>query len=133
MFMYRFAITALAILMTGCAISPPTAQEAENADYGEYPSAYREIVKAHMEYRLKDPSSAIYNFLNTPKRDWYRLNTIYYGYGVCVAINAKNSYGGYTGNKVNYFLIKNDNIVMSRIPEDSFDQSIIGSFCQKLQ
>ncbi|MDR5772865.1 MULTISPECIES: hypothetical protein [unclassified Caballeronia] len=34
-----------------------------------------------------------------------------YGYLVCTDINAKNSYGGYTGAKRRWFLIRNGAVV----------------------
>lgn len=138
MFINRLVITTLSTLftvslMTACAINPTATEEAANANYGEYPTSYREIIKSYTEPHLKDPDSAKYNFINIPKPDRYKFISTQYGYGVCVNINAKNSYGGYTGNKLHYFLINNDKIVVAKIPEDSFDQAIIGSFCQKLQ
>ncbi len=65
-----------------------------------------------MGSRLKDPFSAQYNFLSGPEQQWSSFfGSIKFGYGVCVTINAKNSYGGYTGQKLHYFLIHNSNIV----------------------
>ena len=39
-----------------------------------------------------------------------------YGYSVCSDVNARNSFGGYTGMKTRWFLIRNGTIVRSNKP-----------------
>ncbi len=91
-------LTALAI--AGCA-SAPSADEVRRADYGVYPSAYRDAVKTYYGQVLKDPDSLLIRDYGDPHTFWYgsRFQKARYGYLVCVTYNAKNSYGGYVGYK----------------------------------
>ncbi|WP_250492800.1 hypothetical protein [Caballeronia sp. GAWG1-1] len=86
-----------------------------DADYGEYPSNCQDIIKAAMAKTLKDPESARYGDFSTPTKDQAIENMTehraVYGYLVCTDINAKNSYGGYTGAKRRWFLIRNGAVV----------------------
>lgn len=103
------------ILMTGCA-SAPTAEQISAADYGPVPERHEETVKSHMSMMLKDPGSATYTFTNGPAKMWLGggiFGQLKYGWGVCALVNAKNSFGGYTGAKKYFFLIRNDAVVES--------------------
>ena len=102
-------ILALTGLLVGCAT--PTQQEVAVADYGSYPTDFETIIKSHMQATLKDPESARYQFLNSPKSGWSSFGGVKYGYVVCAYINAKNSYGGYVGNRMSYFMIKNRRLI----------------------
>ncbi len=134
--------TALSFL-SGCAIGPSAAQRNDadisqwlaslpepGADYGAYPDNYREIIEAAMTGMLKDPDSARYSGFTQPKHDQVvevqyphrglildtsvaPKKTAIYGYAVCAAVNAKNSFGGYTGDKLYWFLIRNGQVVRS--------------------
>ena len=60
-----------------------------------------------MARQLKDPYSAKYTF-EEPRKGMCKDGLLlggekHYGYIVPVTINAKNSYGGYTGNELHYF------------------------------
>ena len=71
------------------------------ADHGPFPEDYEEIVRSHFADLLKDPDSARYSDFRGPKPNFLIVNkfeqSTKYGYVVCVHINTKNSYGGYTG------------------------------------
>jgi len=64
---------------------------------------------------LKDPESARYRF-GTPKKAYvneglaYGGGVAWYGWLVDVAVNAKNSFGGYTGAKPYVALFKNGRV-----------------------
>ena len=85
-----------------------------NADYGAHPENYEAIVKKLFSGLLKDPYSAEYSWVVKPTKS-YRLPKTHaafeklaaHGYAVCVNVNAKNSYGGYTGNSLYWILIFN--------------------------
>jgi hypothetical protein len=70
------------------------------------------VVKAYFEEILKDPESARYKF-DTPERAYRRAGwanrgrVAWQGYVIPVNVNAKNSYGGYTGYK-RYFALMRD-------------------------
>jgi hypothetical protein len=88
------------------------------ADYGDYPKNYESIIKSYMELRLKDPEAAQYKFIKQPKKSWLHPtfnasdSTFLYGYSLCVLINGKNSFGAYTGYSFNYFMIKNEEVII---------------------
>ena len=67
-----------------------------------------------MASRLKDPFSARYNFGQPQKGvsqdGWARGGKKHFGWIVPVSINAKNSYGGYTGDKQYYFFLSDGQI-----------------------
>lgn len=104
--------------MTGC-VTPPTPDEMAKIDYGSYPSDYENIINRYLRQVLKDPDSAKVEFLNRPTAQFHKKGPLFggginAGYGVCAYVNAKNSYGGYTGAKLHWFLIKN-----GRVTDDS--------------
>lgn len=93
---------SLAVAMLGgCAGLAPLPA---NSDFGPRPVAYEEAIKTHMERSLKDPDSARYRF-GQPRKGYankgmaFGGQVIFVGYIVPVQINAKNSFGGYTGFK----------------------------------
>jgi hypothetical protein len=104
-------LIALALL-AGC-VSMPTPQETGSANYGPYPSGYQQIVHQYFDATLKDPGSAQYAAMTKPKQYWVHrgLNTTVYGYLVCTAINAKNSFGGYVGFRNAGFLIRDGRVI----------------------
>ena len=108
-------ILALCLTVAGCVtIPPPTQYELLSASYGAYPQNYKAIVKEYMEDVLIDPTSVLYSRWTDAEEGWYRdfyEKRNVFGYRVCVWINGKNAYGGYTGSKLSYFLIRNGNVV----------------------
>lgn len=131
-------VTGTVLVLSGCADTAvqkkddvgawlATLPEA-NADYGSYPSNYQEIIKVAFAGQLKDPDSARYSNFTAPKYDQmvhldYVMHdnvivnaagvkkTAIYGYSSCVSVNAKNSFGGYTGNEQYWFLIRNGQVI----------------------
>jgi len=74
-----------------------------------------------MEGVLKDPYSAHYTFVPLGKT-WWRVGLLfggkkYVGYGVNIFVNAKNSYGGYTGDEEYGFVIRNGVIIRYITPD----------------
>ena len=86
-----------------------------NADYGSYPKNYQEIIRSSLEKSLKDPDSAKYSDYKEPKKEYYITDPtkreVLYGYAACVSVNAKNSYGGYSGSMPFWFLIKDSKVI----------------------
>ncbi|WP_395406253.1 hypothetical protein ACHMW6_06160 [Pseudoduganella sp. UC29_106] len=105
----HFGVAVLIVAISGCA-SPPTTQELALADYGPAPKNYKVTVTAHMQMLLKDPDSARYGFYIEPVKGYAGRQRVF-GWATCVMINAKNSFGGYTGAQQYFFLIRNDKIV----------------------
>lgn len=106
MFSFLFIFFVLGLIMNGCAETEkavPT-QKFSMADYGAKPSvqSYKAKIQAKIQAKLKDPYSAKFKFGN-PRRAHYELKhlkgTFIPGWIIPCIVNAKNSYGGYTGQK----------------------------------
>lgn len=109
--MRKIFIALFTLILVGCA-APPTQDQISSAYYGDKPDDYQEMIKGYIKATLKDPDSAKFTWLNDPKKGWYMWRgKTKYGWVVCVAVNAKNSYGGYTGNKAYYHLLQGNNII----------------------
>lgn len=107
----RLAVSALFVL-GGCT-SLPTPEQIRAADYGQYPENYEQIAKAFYDFSLKDPGSAQYRSISAPYKAYLgsRLDTTQYGWITCVTLNAKNSFGAYTGYSTDGLLIKNGSVI----------------------
>lgn len=105
------ALFATLLFLAGCATSfqkPP-----QDQNYGSPPSAPLEAAKAYFSDILKDPDSARYKLLScaraySNKGLAYGGDVAWAGYACFVTINAKNSFGGYTGAKPYTVLFTND-------------------------
>jgi len=89
-------------LLTSCA-SAPTQEDIDNADYGNSVATSECIMlaKSFISNRLKDPSSAQFNNVRC-YIGWEGNAPIVgvkttFGYRFVGNVNAKNSFGGYTG------------------------------------
>ncbi|WP_410707004.1 hypothetical protein [Citrobacter braakii] len=108
--MSAFMLIASAVAISGCAPKPPSQMQISSASYGSLPANYQEQIKNHMNSILKDPESARYTFQPTFKgysQDGSMSDSsggVRYGYVAPVLVNAKNSYGGYTGNQQYVFM-----------------------------
>ncbi|MCC8365837.1 hypothetical protein J8V57_06000 [Xenorhabdus sp. PB61.4] len=81
------------------------------ADYGSVPSNYKKLVKDQFEAALKDPDSAKYSNWTQPRQEViFENKSPVFGYSLCVNVNAKNSYGGYTGSQLHWIFIKNNQV-----------------------
>lgn len=116
MFKKSLLISSISLCLASCA-SAPTAEELVNADYGVPMSQAdcEKTVKDFAQYHLKDAASAQYQFGNCTKQ-WASSAPIFnlpkqYGYLMHVSINAKNSFGGYTGYQQYQFLMKDNRII----------------------
>ena len=81
------------------------AREAGNFGFGRPPSyrETRELILGHLKLTLKDPDSLRDLTIAKPAADCYRRGIgrrDVCGYKICVAYNAKNSFGAYIGRKV---------------------------------
>ncbi|MCZ7625983.1 MAG: hypothetical protein C3F12_11435 [Candidatus Methylomirabilota bacterium] len=123
------AALTLCALAAGC-VTPPTWDQLAAADYGSYPSDYEQIIKGYMQFVLKDPESARFQFLNTPKSGWRSFGEIKFGYVVCAHINAKNSYGGYVGNRMSYFMLKNGRVIDAVHGSEQYGEAVVSNLCK---
>ncbi|CNJ19119.1 Uncharacterised protein [Yersinia aldovae] len=111
--------------LVGCAPKAPSQVAVSTANYGVLPADYQEQIKVHMSNSLKDPDSAKYTFLPTFKgysQDGSMSSSgggVSYGYVAPVLVNAKNSYGGYTGNQ-KYVFIFSGGVMYDTTANDMF-------------
>lgn len=97
------------LFLAGCAsvVAKLPDAEAKAAAYPPIPD-YERMVKAYFASTLKDPYSAQYS-------DWFlhraylaRKGAPVFSYVVAVQVNAKNSYGGYTGKQMHMLWLNPD-------------------------
>lgn len=96
------------ILLNGCGIiySYKEAQLVKNASYEDYgtppPENYKELVADYIRAMLKDPESARFTAWEAPYRCSFEIDLATPGLGYCnyVVVNAKNGFGGYTGDNM---------------------------------
>jgi hypothetical protein len=112
----------LLTLVSGCASSIPSPEEIANGDYGAQPSQEECETIAERKIRsvLKDPNSAMFNHAICYRG--YGPNAIIlplqFGYWQEGTVNAKNSYGGYTGGTGYKVLINNGRAVRYCLVDD---------------
>ncbi|CAI8906201.1 MULTISPECIES: hypothetical protein [Pseudomonas syringae group] len=115
--MRSILMIALALsILSGCA-SKPTPEQIQAANYGAsvYQVDAEKAVRSFFQMYLKDPDSARYSFGTVYKG--YVVGSVFEGrkveggYLLEVAVNAKNSFGGYVGARNYRFLIRNDRLV----------------------
>lgn len=119
-------IAFLAAFVSGCAVTPmPTPLQIALKDCGPAPVDYKEQIEALIGFRLKDPESARYKY-SIPEKGCVRSaplqgSKLYFGWLVNVEVNAKNSYGGYTGYELYQTLFQDGEIVAwSKPPHDLY-------------
>lgn len=115
--MRLFIAFVFGFLLNACAASPPTNEEMLSADYGSYISQQdaEQQAEQFLKRRLKDPGSAIFEWGQFGK-GWFREapidgGALKFGYMLHANINAKNSFGGYTGMKPHLFIFYNGNLI----------------------
>ena len=108
----------------------------KSLNYGTYPKNYKKIIDKYLFTVLKDPSSKQIEYLNEPRKGVVQFDTskigINAGYAVCAYVNAKNGFGGYTGAKLSYFVIHNDDIIEEFMSAGNFTDEIATEYCAKL-
>lgn len=131
--MNRFFFAVVVSALAGCA-TPPTQQEISSADYGPEPSNYQAVIKDYMASALKDPESARYEFYRKTTEKGFSGNPRTYGWVTCFNVNAKNSYGGYTGMQ-KYFVLIRHNVVVTALSGDGrggFADEVVWRACAGL-
>jgi hypothetical protein len=98
----------------------------KTADFGPYPLNQEELIKQWSLTNLKDPESVRYSTFSKPRKEYIIENyNPVYGFSVCVGINAKNSYGGYTGTTVFWFFIRDSKLVRVKNTTEKYIGEII--------
>lgn len=109
--MKNLILIFISLAFVGCTIAPTTL-ELEHADYGQAPTtqAIAQGVNAWLVPRLKDPTSARFEF-GQLKKGWVALQQqVVFGYTIDLTVNARNSFGGYAGPKLYRAFFRNGEI-----------------------
>lgn len=84
-------------------------------DYGAAPGdGARTAVEEYMRRKLDEPGNAQFRYVNPPVKGTHggwSDTPVAYGYVMCVWVNAQKHDGEYSGEQLNFFLIKNDEVV----------------------
>ncbi|MBN3071168.1 hypothetical protein H4F33_03345 [Pectobacterium brasiliense] len=84
----------------------------ETSDVGSKPSNYKKIIEDAIRDQLKDPESAKFSDMTTPRKEvMVEQSNFVYGYSLCVYVNAKNSYGGYVGKQLYWVFMRNNQVL----------------------
>ncbi len=119
-------LAVCAALLSGCV----TASALRSADYGPMPKqedAKKQAI-TYLESILKDPDSARYQFVSLRKgwlKDGGISGKLHAGWMLDVQVNAKNSFGGYTGWETYRLLFVNGRLY-NAIPWMFFDAGNAG-------
>jgi len=117
-------IGATTALLGGCK-NPPTKEETSSVDYGPRPDNYEQLVRDYLKPKLTDPA-AIVEFKAGPARLYQQdtaLRALQYGWGVCVMVNDKQTYGAADGFYPMVLFIRDGKIVAVN---GGSDDNIIG-------
>ena len=130
------AAVLIAGVLTGCA-GVPDKNTPEAANYGTYPADYKALIDAYQQSTLKEPASAVVQYLNEPSSGWTRAALgapVVFGYRVCLIVHAKNSYSGYVGNLLTEVFIRNEKVVSYRVADHSSSayDAIVQSACDSV-
>lgn len=112
----HITVLMLAALLGGCAATP-TAEDGRKLtveDAGPAPESVDKVIADAIRYRLKDPDSAKYQVIGKPWRQVTNKTMISNGgagWAICFEVNAKNSYGAYTGYKRTYMLWNSGRVI----------------------
>ena len=104
------------MFLLGCIGSKPSAEVLAKADYGTYPSDYKEIVSKWIFATFYDPHSVQDLVITEPKKGYHSQGLVdgggtTFGYEVAIGLRAKNQLGGYTGAHFYSLLIRNGEVV----------------------
>lgn len=133
------ALAALCVAIAGCA-APDIGVDGRNptaTDAGPAPDRDR-VISAYLNAVLKDPESARISdaagptFVTVPSELLVRGT---YGWGICFWVNAKNSFGGYTGSRPFALIVRSGRLerVYGDERENVFDQMRAQNLCQVIR
>lgn len=116
-------------VLTGCASHKQetyytlTQEEIDNSHPEKLPVDYKSLIHNFFATALKDPDSAKFIFYKPVRAYSASTKTVFWM--VQVDVNAKNSYGGYTGYKPFIFARKTDGGIMEITPLFSMTKVIV--------
>ncbi|MGI8821369.1 MAG: hypothetical protein ACR2ID_10965 [Chthoniobacterales bacterium] len=91
---------------------PTAAPAVDEAKYGVYPIAWKEIITRWLDKQLIDPASAQIEWTSEPKPIEIkgRDGELFFGYVVEFKVNSRNKFGTYTGKQSRRVYLRNGNV-----------------------
>ncbi len=91
---------------------PPAIPKVDEAKYGVYPIAYRELIMRYLEKELLDAASAKIEWLAGPQPIEIkgRDGAQFFGYVVDFKVNSRNRFGAYTGVQTRRVYLRNGEV-----------------------
>lgn len=135
MFRRNVVLGSICVLMlAACGTSfKPSADEVRRASFGTKPTKEFAIerIRAHLRESLIDPDSLKLS-CSEPQAGWARydfLDKPQFGYVVLCGVNAKNRFGGYTGNRPAVYLFTgNAKTNMAIGPAEKISREVLYDF-----
>jgi hypothetical protein len=131
-------VLAASLILAGCASYPTTPSAPVASAQAGPPPDRNAVIVAYLNRVLKDPESARVSdihgptFINIPGGLLAQGTS---GWGICFFVNAKNSFGGYTGGSFFTLILRDTSIV--RVYGDErdnvFDRQRAIDYCREIQ
>ncbi|REE18373.1 hypothetical protein B0G71_1385 [Paraburkholderia sp. BL27I4N3] len=100
----------------------PSAEVMRNADYGPYPADYRTIIERYREARFENTTTGNVQYLSVPQKSWGGFSFHpYFGYVVCLAVNAKDGFGSLKESRLTGVFIRDGQVVAYRSADHTPD------------
>lgn len=114
--MTRYLALTFVLIAAGCAVAPASedGRPLTLDDAGPRPASADAVIREAIRYRLKDPDSAMFRVIGEPWRMVTNKTMVTNGgagWDMCFEMNAKNSYGAYTGYKPTYLLWNSGRVI----------------------
>lgn len=136
--MKRVVLLLMAVVLSGCGFAyninrDKLLESATEADFGPPPPAnHEEIEKAFILESLKDPESARFKSIDkmnkTAIQSGFASPTPILVWITGLSVNAKNSYGGYTGFQYYLFAWQNEKIIAFSGPTQSMEGMVFWEY-----
>lgn len=108
----KFLSTLFLFLIMACSNQASKTTETPQFEYGPAPENYEKIFKDLVKAKLKDPSSAKFQKILSPRKTWYSFEegkVTRHGWAICGEVNEKSPYGNYMGYEPHLVFFLNGN------------------------
>lgn len=133
--MRRFVLLTCTVLtMGGCGASynvDPAQISAVGAGSAPSKDTMMPLLEQQVRATLKDPSSAQFNWPNDFVAGAHQplMAKPIYGWVTCGTVNAKNSYGGYTGAQAVLVVVRDGQVVFTEVDKGT-GRPLIAGYCR---
>ena len=109
----------------------PTKTELQHQNFGNLNfEKFEQFILLNIPRRYKDPQSVKIQFFKPIKKAWYRNGLAHgrklsWGFMGTINVNAKNSYGGYTGYKKQVYWVSGDGVTFANCTNNDINCGFI--------